>query len=132
MPRLLSEFKKLPLSKQNNKMLNQESFLEQSLAKDRYSTALETARGELPEGVEQSHVRKLEWKWDIAEFEYDGFERDGAIQTNLRMASAGGLNVPRRESGFMVYVKDRENSTVGNFGASKRVCGVLRGWVFVN
>ncbi|KAG8472000.1 hypothetical protein CXB51_036567 [Gossypium anomalum] len=32
--RLLSEFKKLPLSKQNNKMLNQESFLEQSLAKD--------------------------------------------------------------------------------------------------
>ncbi|MBA0752220.1 hypothetical protein Gogos_001076, partial [Gossypium gossypioides] len=31
--RLLSEFKKLPLSKQNNKMVNQESFLEQSLAK---------------------------------------------------------------------------------------------------
>ncbi|KAL1063911.1 hypothetical protein V6Z11_D13G175200 [Gossypium hirsutum] len=30
---LLSEFKKLPLSKQNNKMVNQESFLEQSLAK---------------------------------------------------------------------------------------------------
>ncbi|MBA0754250.1 hypothetical protein Gogos_021107 [Gossypium gossypioides] len=32
--RLLSKFKQLPLSKQNNKMLNQESFLEQSLAKD--------------------------------------------------------------------------------------------------
>nr|KJB82711.1 hypothetical protein B456_013G210200 [Gossypium raimondii] len=32
--RLLSEFKQLPLWKQNNKMLNQESFLEQSLAKD--------------------------------------------------------------------------------------------------
>ncbi|MBA0752450.1 hypothetical protein Gogos_001287 [Gossypium gossypioides] len=31
--RLLSEFKKLPLSKQNKKMVNQESFLEQSLAK---------------------------------------------------------------------------------------------------
>ncbi|TYJ02148.1 hypothetical protein E1A91_A13G207700v1 [Gossypium mustelinum] len=32
--RLLYEFKKLPISKQNNKMLNQESFLEKSLAKD--------------------------------------------------------------------------------------------------
>ncbi|KAG8472002.1 hypothetical protein CXB51_036939 [Gossypium anomalum] len=31
--RLLSEFKKLPLSKQNKKMVNQESFLEKSLAK---------------------------------------------------------------------------------------------------
>ncbi|TYH35878.1 hypothetical protein ES332_D13G224900v1 [Gossypium tomentosum] len=31
--RLLSDFKKLPLSKQNKKMVNQESFLEQSLAK---------------------------------------------------------------------------------------------------
>ncbi|KAA3486332.1 agamous-like MADS-box protein AGL80 [Gossypium australe] len=31
--RLLSEFKKLPQSKQNNKMVNQESFLEQSIAK---------------------------------------------------------------------------------------------------
>ncbi|KAH1083810.1 hypothetical protein J1N35_023571 [Gossypium stocksii] len=30
---LLSEFKKLPLSKQNNKMVNQKSFLEQSIAK---------------------------------------------------------------------------------------------------
>ncbi|KAK5772586.1 hypothetical protein PVK06_048876 [Gossypium arboreum] len=30
---LLSEFKKLPLSKQNNNMVNQKSFLEQSLAK---------------------------------------------------------------------------------------------------
>ncbi|MBA0728487.1 hypothetical protein Golax_001383, partial [Gossypium laxum] len=30
---LLSEFKKLPLSKQNKKMVNQESFLEESLAK---------------------------------------------------------------------------------------------------
>ncbi|KAB1996138.1 hypothetical protein ES319_D13G211000v1 [Gossypium barbadense] len=31
--RLLSDFKKLPLSKQNKKMVNQESFFEQSLAK---------------------------------------------------------------------------------------------------
>ncbi|MBA0752221.1 hypothetical protein Gogos_001076 [Gossypium gossypioides] len=32
--RLLSEFKKLPLSKQKNKMFNHQSFLEQSIAKD--------------------------------------------------------------------------------------------------
>ncbi|PPD82936.1 hypothetical protein GOBAR_DD20130 [Gossypium barbadense] len=32
--RLLSEFKKLPLSKQKNKMFNQQSFLKQSIAKD--------------------------------------------------------------------------------------------------
>ncbi|KAA3486335.1 agamous-like MADS-box protein AGL80 [Gossypium australe] len=55
-------------------IINSPDFGSQAELSQRYSTALETARGELPEGVEQSPVRKPEWKWDIAEFEYDGFE----------------------------------------------------------
>ncbi|XP_012465436.2 agamous-like MADS-box protein AGL80 [Gossypium raimondii] len=70
--RLLSEFKKLPLSKQNKNMVNQESFLEQSLAKATQQLRKlrkENHQKELKEVMFES----LEWKRDIAEFECDGF-----------------------------------------------------------